>query len=115
MVFLWVPQLTLLQKLANELGGRNDTQELRERMQEGRRVTNSLCKETSNLLRVCVCLVFLFWLFCFGYSLCWCLQSPVDRSERPKQDKLKRTLQTVSGLSLKITPQFSFSTFSFWI
>jgi len=59
-----------LKKLGADLGGRNDTQALRDRLQEGRRVTNVLCKETSGLLK------------------------PVDRDLRAKQDKLKRTLQT---------------------
>jgi len=60
-----------LKKLGGDLGGRNDTQTLRDRLQEGRRVTNVLCKETTGLLK-----------------------EPVDRDLKAKQDKLKRTLQT---------------------
>lgn len=57
-----------MRKLGEQLGTSNDTNELRERLREGRAVTNSLCKEAANLLRK-------------------------PSNQKPKQEKLKRSLQ----------------------
>ena len=59
-----------MKKLGESLGSSRDTEDLRERLRQGRAVTNGLCKETTQVLR-----------------------SPVAAQSRPKQDKLKRTLQ----------------------
>ncbi len=64
-----------MKKLGEQLGSRTDTQDLRDRIQEGRRVTNAVCKDTTNMLR-----------------------TPADRDMRAKQDKLKRTLQAVCAV-----------------
>lgn len=60
-----------MKKLGADIGTSRDTNNLRERLAEGRRVTNVLIKETTNLLK-----------------------QPVDSGFRAKQDKLKRTLQS---------------------
>ena len=46
-----------MKKLADQIGGSSDTAELRQRLQDGRSVTQGLCKETTNLLKVCVVVV----------------------------------------------------------
>lgn len=53
-----------MKKLGDSLGTDKDTEDLRERLRQGRAVTNGLCKETTQVLR-----------------------SPVAAQARPKQDK----------------------------
>ncbi len=53
-----------MKKLGDALGSDKDTEDLRERLRQGRAVTNGLCKETTQVLR-----------------------SPVAAQARPKQDK----------------------------
>jgi hypothetical protein len=53
-----------MKKVGEALGSASDTEDLRERLRQGRAVTNGLCKETTQVLR-----------------------SPVAAQARPKQDK----------------------------
>jgi hypothetical protein len=57
-----------MKNLAQDFGTEEDTQELRDRMQEGRSKTSALCKDTTNLLKT-------------------------PNSDKVRQDKLKRELQ----------------------
>jgi hypothetical protein len=56
-----------MKKLGEQLGSSGDTEELRERLRQGRAVTNGLCKEATQVLR-----------------------SPVSAQLRAKQDKCER-------------------------
>lgn len=60
-----------MKKLGGDIGTSRDTQNLRGRLAEGRRVTNTLIKETTQLLK-----------------------QPVEGGLKAKQDKLKRNLQS---------------------
>ncbi len=62
-------RLKHLKKLAQDFGTENDTQELRDRMHEGRSKTSALAKETTNQLKAIA-------------------------ADKGRQDKLKRQLQT---------------------